>query len=63
MNILNVIKSAMSYIFTFFAGVYGLCLFEGEIDFFMVFGFIACVVIAVITSPLLAKCFKFEGRK
>ena len=63
MNILNVIKSAISYIFTFFAGVYGLCLFKGEIDFFMVFGFIACAIIAIITSPLLARFFKFEGRK
>lgn len=55
MNIFKIVKTILSYLFTFFAGVYGLCLANGEIDFFMVAGFIACVTIAVITSPLLNK--------
>ena len=55
MNIFKIVKTALSYLFTFFAGVYGLCLADGEVDFFMVFGFIACVIIAVTTSPLLDK--------
>ena len=53
MKIMNVIKSAVSYLFTFFAGVYGLCLADGEIDFFIIFGLIACITVAIITSPLM----------
>ena len=63
MKTIKIIKSAVSYIFTFFAGVYGLCLFEGESDFFMILGFVACAVVAVVTSPLTDKYVKFEGRK
>lgn len=62
MNILNVIKSAISYIFTFFAGIYCLCLVDGEADFFMVFGFVACIAVAAITSPLLGRFFKFGSK-
>ena len=62
MNVLNVIKSAISYFFTFVAGVYFLCLVDGEADFFMVFGFVACLVVAAITSPLLGRFFKFGSK-
>ena len=62
MKIMNIIKSVISYLFTFFAGVYGLCLIDGEVDFFMILGFIACIVVAVITSPLSKRFFEHERK-
>lgn len=55
MKVLRIIECALSYLFTFFAGVYGLCLADGEADFFMIFGFVSCLVIAIFTSPLWDK--------
>lgn len=63
MNIKTIILTAISYLFTFFAGVYGLCLVDGEIDFFMVFGFIACMVVAALTSPFLMRVFKKSDKR
>lgn len=62
MNAKKIISSAISYLFTFFAGFYGLCIVDGEIDFFTILGFIACVVVAVLASPLLATIGKKERK-
>lgn len=63
MNIKTIILTAISYLFTFFAGVYSLSLANGEVNFFMIFGFIACIAVAILTSPFLMKVFKKSGKK
>ena len=62
MNIKKIILSAISYLFTFFAGFYGLCIIDGEIDFFTILGFIACVVVAILASPLSTAINKKEKK-
>ena len=57
MNILNIIKSVLSYIFTFFVGVYALSFFYRGVDFFGVLGCVACALLAIFTSSLLPFLF------
>lgn len=58
MKIVNIVKTIVSYLSIFIAGVFGLCLAENEIDFFMVVGFIALLGLGFILSPLGTKiCF------
>lgn len=62
MKIFNIVKTVISYLCTFFAGTYGLCFADGEIDFFMILGFTMCILLAVITSPICDRFFDFGGR-
>ena len=47
---MNLVKVLISYFATFFSGMYFLCLCDGERDFFMILGFIVCLVLAVVTA-------------
>lgn len=62
MNILNTIKSAVSYVFAFFAGVYGFCIVNGDTSFFMILGFIACLAVSVFTSLFLEAIFEKKDK-
>jgi hypothetical protein len=62
MKILTNVKTVISYICTLFVGVYALGFAHGEVDFFRVLGCTACVVLAVITSPLCDFLFKSVKR-
>ena len=62
MKTIKIVKIVLSYIFSAISGVYALCLIEGEIDFFMVFGFVACLLLVAVTSPFLEWIFKPQGK-
>lgn len=51
----SIIKTVVSYLSAFFAGMYGLCFIDGEIDLFMVIGFIACVGFCIACAPIVSK--------
>ena len=51
----SIIKTVVSYLSAFFAGMYGLCFINGEIDLFMVIGFIACVGLCIACAPIVPK--------
>ena len=51
-KILSIVKSAISYLFTFFVGLYAWAFACGITGFFMILGCIACATLAFMTSPL-----------
>ena len=51
----SIIKNVASYLSAFFAGMYGLCFIDGEIDLFMVIGFVTCVGLCVACAPIVSK--------
>ena len=63
MKTMNIIKTVISYLATLVAGAYALCMFDGEIDFFMVSGCVAVVALAVLTSPLTDHLLKREEKR
>ena len=63
MKVLNIVKSAISYLCAFFAGMYVLDFFSGEADFFRILGFVMCILVTVATSPLMCKTCKAKRSK
>ena len=63
MKVLNIVKSVISYLCAFFAGLYVFGFTLGEFDFFRILGCVMCVLVAVATSPLMCKvCRAMPGR-
>jgi hypothetical protein len=52
MKVFNIVKSVISYLCAFFAGLYVYGFALGQIDFFRVLGCVLCVVLALAASPL-----------
>jgi len=63
MKVLNIVKSVISYLCAFFAGLYVFGFTLGEFDFFRILGCVMCVLVAVATSPLMCKVCKAKRSK
>ena len=51
----SIIKTVMSYLSAFFAGMYGLRLIDGESNLFMVIGFIGGIGFCIACAPIVFK--------